>query len=162
VNLAVGEAAPDVALSGLGVANMALELYMVGLIVRDMPAAVEFYRRLGVAIPEGSESKSHVEIKMGGMTFFLDSQPERWDPALASESAPGLNTAPGRYPMVLEFYLKEPAVLEARYAELVARGYEGFRPPYQTAFGMVFAMVRDPDNNTVLLSADALPPVEKA
>jgi hypothetical protein len=27
-------------------------------------------------------------------------------------------------------------------------GYEGFRAPYLTSFGMWFAMVRDPDGNT--------------
>ena len=32
---------------------MALELYMLGLVVRDMPTALEFYRRLGLAIPDG-------------------------------------------------------------------------------------------------------------
>ena len=55
----------------------------------------------------------------------------------------------------MEFYLVEPAALEAKYAELVGFGYEGFRPPYLTAYGMLFAMVKDPDGNTILLSADA-------
>jgi hypothetical protein len=44
---------------------MPLELYMLGLIVQDMPKALTFYRRLGLAVPEGSEQQSHVEIKMG-------------------------------------------------------------------------------------------------
>ncbi len=138
---------------------MALELYMLGLIVQDMPAALAFYRCLGVAIPAGSDAQAHVEIKMGsGMTLFLDSQPERWDPEFdtAAEAPPG--PAGSRYPMILEFYLKEQAALEAKYAELVERGYQGFREPYRTKFGMHFAMVKDPDGNTVLLSADAAPP----
>jgi catechol 2,3-dioxygenase-like lactoylglutathione lyase family enzyme len=33
---------------------MPLELYMIGVIVEDMPRAVEFYRRLGLAVPEGA------------------------------------------------------------------------------------------------------------
>ena len=37
---------------------MGLELYMVGVIVEDMPRAVEFYRRLGVEIPEEARSSS--------------------------------------------------------------------------------------------------------
>ena len=135
---------------------MPLELYMLGLMVRDMPAAVAFYRRLGVDLPEGSEAQTHVEVKMGsGLTFFLDSRPDRWDPGLGPEAAPATRPAPGRYPMVLEFYLKEAAALEAKYRALVEAGYEGFRPPYPTTFGMVFAMVKDPDGNTVLLSAEA-------
>ncbi len=35
---------------------MALEIYMVGVIVSDMRRAVDFYRRLGVTVPRGSEA----------------------------------------------------------------------------------------------------------
>ena len=42
-----------------------LELYMLGLIVQDMGKSLEFYRQLGLAIPEGNEEQTHVEIKMG-------------------------------------------------------------------------------------------------
>lgn len=135
---------------------MALELYMLGLIVQDMPTALTFYRRLGLAIPEGSETRSHVEIKMGnGMTFFLDSKPTLWDPQFGTHADAQPIPAHDRYPVILEFYLKEPSTLEAKYAELVDYGYQGFREPYPTLFGMYFAMVKDPDGNTILLSADA-------
>ncbi len=62
---------------------MALQLYMVGVIVSDMERALEFYRRLGLAIPEGSEEQEHVEVKMGEMVFFLSTKGAnaRWDPA---------------------------------------------------------------------------------
>ena len=53
---------------------MALELYMVGVIAQDMDKSLEFYRRLGLAIPEGSDGQPHVGVKMGGeLTFFLNS-----------------------------------------------------------------------------------------
>ena len=135
---------------------MALELYMLGLIVQDMPRALEFYRRLGVAIPEGSEDKSHVEIKMGsGLTFFLDSNPTRWDPGFGSQPAPPPSVAADRYPAILEFYLEEQAAVTAKYTELINFGYQSYREPYITPFGMCFAMVKDPDGNTILLSAEA-------
>jgi uncharacterized glyoxalase superfamily protein PhnB len=137
---------------------MALDLYMLGVIVQDMPAAVAFYRRLGLDVPEGSEAQSHVEVRMGsGMTFFLDSKPRRWDPQYGAEEGTPANASGDRYPVVLEFYLKERAALEAKYAELTAHGYQGFREPYLTSFGMYFAMVKDPDGNTILLSADQNP-----
>src|SRR6476659_9413641 len=102
---------------------MALELYMLGLVVQDMPTALEFYRRLGLAIPDGSEKQSHVEIKMGsGLTFFLDSNPRRWDPGFATPSDPAQSEVPDRYPVILEFYLKEQTVLAAKYAEMVDFG----------------------------------------
>jgi uncharacterized glyoxalase superfamily protein PhnB len=138
--------------------GMALELYMVGLIVKDMAAAVNFYRRLGLAVPEGSETKPHVQIKMeNGVTLFLDTKPWRWDPQFGEEvTAPPVAAGNG-YPVVLEFYLKEQATLEAKYAELVAYGYEGSREPYLMPYGMIFAMVKDPDGTTILLSADPAP-----
>ena len=135
---------------------MALELYMLGLIVQDMPAALEFYRRLGLAIPAGSEERSHVEVKMGnGLTFFLDSNPARWDPGYGSQAAPERRIAADRYPAILEFYLEEQAAVAAKYTELVNVGYQSYREPYITSFEMCFAMVKDPDGNTILLSAEA-------
>jgi uncharacterized glyoxalase superfamily protein PhnB len=135
---------------------MALELYMLGLIVQDMPEALQFYRRLGLAIPDGSEMRTHVEIKMGsGFTFFLDSNPTRWDPGFEAFPEAEQRTIANRYPMILEFYLKEQTALVAKYAELIDYGYQGYREPYRTSFGMYFAMIQDPDGNTILLSADA-------
>jgi catechol 2,3-dioxygenase-like lactoylglutathione lyase family enzyme len=135
---------------------MALELYMLGLIVQDMPTALEFYRRLGLDIPDGSEKRTHVEIKMGsGLTFFLDSNPAGWDPGFGAQPIAERSTVPDRYPTLLEFYLKEQAILTAKYNELIGFGYQGYREPYLTSFGMCFAMIKDPDGNTILLSADA-------
>jgi hypothetical protein len=135
---------------------MALEIYMIGVVTKDMGKALEFYQRLGLAIPEGAEGKSHVQIKMGsGLTFFLDSQPSRWDPGFTKngESKP-ISPSDDYYPFLLEFYLKERPVLDAKYQELMEYGYSGLRAPYITAFGMYFAFVKDPDGNAILLSAD--------
>lgn len=128
---------------------MGLELYMVGVIVADMARALEFYRRLGVDIPEGSESKPHVEIKMGQMSFFLTTQAlnKRWDP---------MNTEPaqGGYRIILEFYLQTRAEVDAKFKEMMDYGYESHVAPYVTSFNMYFAMLNDPDGNTILLSGE--------
>lgn len=134
---------------------MSLELYMLGLIVRDMGKALDFYRRLGLAIPEGSEAKTHVEVKMGsGLTFFLDSRPSRWDPQYVRREAAEHLEALHSYPLILEFYLKERDMVDAKYKELTDFGYQSYRAPYETSFGMYFAMIKDPDGNTILLSGD--------
>jgi uncharacterized glyoxalase superfamily protein PhnB len=134
---------------------MTLELYMLGLVVQDMGKSLEFYRQLGLAIPDGSEDKTHVEIKMGsGLTFFLDSNPARWDPWVVKRDESGQMAESNNYPSVLEFYLQTQDAVETKYAELTRLGYQGFRAPYATSFGMCFAMVKDPDDNTILLSGD--------
>jgi uncharacterized glyoxalase superfamily protein PhnB len=127
---------------------MGLELYMVGVIVEDMARAAEFYRRLGVDVPEGAESEGHVEIKMSGLTFFLSTKEAnaRWDPARREISGDG-------YRIVLEFYLEDRAALDAKYEELTGYGYVGHCAPYDVTPSTRFAMVDDPDGNTVLLSA---------
>lgn len=132
---------------------MALELYMLGLIVKDMGRSLEFYRRLGLAIPEGSEDKTHIQIKMGsGLTFFLDSRPDRWDSQFVRRDASG--QAADSYSSVLEFYLNTQEAVEAKYNELTGLGYQGVRAPYENSFGMCFALINDPDGNTLLLSGE--------
>ncbi|MDQ3670918.1 MAG: VOC family protein [Actinomycetota bacterium] len=128
---------------------MALELYMVGVIVADMERAVEFYRRLGLAIPEGSEEQAHVEVKMGEMTFFLSTKQAnaRWDPAARETS--------GGYRIILEFYLESRDALDAKHAEMIGFGYPEHCAPYDVTPELRFAMVDDPDGNTILLSASA-------
>jgi catechol 2,3-dioxygenase-like lactoylglutathione lyase family enzyme len=120
---------------------MGLELYMVGLVAQDIDKSLEFYRRLGLAIPEGSDGRPHVEVKMhSDLTFFLNAR--------------------GRVPeldgtrIILEFYLKERAAVDAKYSEMTGYGYPSARAPFVTSFGMYFAMVEDPDGITILLSAD--------
>src|SRR3954470_14969799 len=112
---------------------MALELYMIGLTTRDMRKSLEFYRQLGLDIPDDSEGKTHVEIKMaGGLTFFLDSNPARWDPGFTGANRTDQAAASaesGHYPFILEFYLKDRSVLEAKYAELTGFGYQSRRAP---------------------------------
>ncbi len=124
-----------------------LELYMVGVVVADMARAVQFYRRLGVAIPEDSERNEHVEVRMSGITFFLATRRSnaRWDPAATSPS--------GGYRIVLEFYLKTTQALDAKYAEMIGFGYESHSAPSDVSPELRFAMVNDPDGNTILLSA---------
>src|SRR5690242_1673029 len=128
---------------------MGLELYMVGVIVDDMAKSVEFYRRLGVDIAEGSEAKDFVGIKMGEMTFFLSNKAitARWDPARKDMPASG------SYPIILEFYLKTREAVDAKYAEMTGYGYHSHAAPYVTEFNNYFAMITGPDGNTILLSA---------
>ncbi len=134
---------------------MALELYMLGLVTRDMGKSLEFYRRLGLDIPEGGEEKTHVEVKMGnGLIFFLDSKPALWDPGFIKQSDTAQTEAEESYPFLLEFYLESQTAVDARYSELTGFGYQSRRAPYKTSFGMYFAMVNDPDGNTILLSGN--------
>ncbi|HEX4208146.1 MAG TPA: VOC family protein [Ktedonobacteraceae bacterium] len=120
---------------------MALELYMLGLIAQNMDKSLEFYRRLGLAIPEQSEGRRRVEVKMKDeLTFFIN--------------APGLVKELDNARIIFEFYLKERTAVDAKYAELTGLGYQSHHAPFVASIGMYFATVNDPDGNTILLSAD--------
>ena len=127
---------------------MGLEIYMVGAIVEDMARAIEFYRRLGLDIPEGSETKGHVEVKMhnNSMTFFLTTRAvnKRWDPARPEAEASGA------YRMILEFYLETIEAVDAKYNEMLGYGYKGHVAPYYIQPTLYFALINDPDGNTIL------------
>jgi uncharacterized glyoxalase superfamily protein PhnB len=79
---------------------------------------------------------------MGELTFFITTMPDpqRVDPS-------------GGYRILLEFNLKTRDAVHAKYQEMLDYGYESYRAPFDTTFGALFAMVNDPDGNTILLSA---------
>ncbi|MCE3286746.1 MAG: putative mitomycin-binding protein [Gaiellaceae bacterium] len=127
---------------------MGLELFMVGVVVEDMRRALEFYRRLGVEVPEGSEELEFVEVEMSDLTFFLSTTgaQARWDPSARAPAA-------GGYRILLEFYVETAEALDAKYAELTGYGYESHCAPFDVGPSTRFAMVDDPDGNTILLSS---------
>lgn len=130
---------------------MALDLFMVGLAVKDMDKMLEFYRHLGLAIPEVSEGQTHIPVKMEmkqGFTLFFDTR------AFSSENS-HVPDFVSRYQVLFEYYLQDQATVESKYAELMALGYESYRAPFIFGTGMCFALVYDPDGNVVLLSAEA-------
>ena len=52
---------------------------------------------------------------------------------------------------MLEFYLGSHEALDAKYEELTGYGYVGHVAPYDVTPTTRFAMVDDPDGNSVLL-----------
>jgi len=84
---------------------------------------------------------------MSGMTFFLTTKGlnKRWDPAKTE--------AAGGYRIILEFYLKTVEAVEAKYAEMIGYGYTSHVAPFKPNADLHFAMIDDPDGNTILLSA---------
>ena len=123
-------------------------LNQLNLVVRDMEAAVRFYRRLGLAIPDLAVTRSgghHLEIEMpNGMSLELDSM------ALAKRYNAGWREATGGgCRSVIGFALPSRDAVDARYGELTAAGYVGQQPPIDAFWGARYAIVEDPDGNHV-------------
>lgn len=92
---------------------------MVGVIVEDIEKSIEFYRRLGVQVPEKRERPNFAQIQMGDMAFFLSQRDQNkiWDPKNTVVSDDG-------YRIILEFYLKTQEAVDKKYQELLNFGYE--------------------------------------
>lgn len=125
---------------------MSLELAMVGLVVRDMPKSLEFYRRLGVDIPAEADENRFVMHRMkSGVTVF-------WDTVFVLTHDRKREEPAGGYRILLEFFLETEAEVGAEYTEMVGYGYAGRHEPWQSE-GPYAALVDDPDGNAILLTA---------
>jgi catechol 2,3-dioxygenase-like lactoylglutathione lyase family enzyme len=119
---------------------MAPRLDLVGIAVSDMAASLAFYRRLGLAFPEGAENEGHVEATVGGMRVALDSEDviRSFDPGWE----PG-----GRGRIGLAFLCESPGEVDRLHAELVGEGCESHLEPFDAFWGQRYATLRDPDGN---------------
>ncbi len=121
------------------------DLHMLNVVVRDMTASLDFYRRLGVVPPGGAEpAGGHLQLRMpGGFSLELDT----------AESArlwhAGWRADPASAGVVIGFSLPTREAVDERYAELVSAGYVGRQPPFDAFWGARYAIVADPDGNDV-------------
>lgn len=123
---------------------------LIGIVVQDMAASLNFYRQLGLLIPIGAESEGdgHVEVMLaGGLRMAWDSADDvrsfdpRWSPAV------------GGHRMALAFLCDSPADVDAVYNRLMEQGYASHKAPWDAFWGQRYAQVLDPDGNPVDLFA---------
>ncbi|MET4097542.1 VOC family protein [Arthrobacter sp. UYCu712] len=117
-------------------------LGQINLVVRDMDATVAFYRRLGLRIDAGP-GVPHVSTRLpNGMHIEWDSVEfvPQWDS--------GWNGTTGGT-AVLAFSVPTREAVDQIYAELTSAGYEGHQQPYDAFWGARYAIVDDPDGNSI-------------
>jgi uncharacterized glyoxalase superfamily protein PhnB len=125
---------------------------MLNVVVQDMAATLDFYQRLGIAVPADAAA-AHVQLRMpGGFSLELDT----------AESArlwhAGWRADPASARVVMGFMLASREAVDDRYAELTAVGHQGRQPPFDAFWGARYAIVADPDGNDVGLMS----PVEES
>ncbi|MCF6525498.1 VOC family protein [Streptomyces sp. JJ36] len=134
---------------------------VVQVAVQDMAAALAFYRRLGLEVPDGSEDRPHVEALLpGGLKVAFDTV------ETLRTFDPGWTEPQGSRSVSLAFECASPAGVDAAYRSLTAAGYPGRKQPWDAFWGMRYAVVEDPDGNAVdlfaLLPPDAMEDVEES
>ena len=117
----------------------------IGVFVRDLPASLDFYRSLGLAIPEDAGGGYDYRLRLPtGQVFFW----ETYEAVRAFD--PSWQPSSGSRRMVLEFGFATPEALNDKYAELTSQGYEGYLDPFTFAGSTVrIALIKDPDGNEV-------------
>ena len=130
-------------------------LDQINLVSQDVPATVEFYRLLGVDVPDvpdewnahhrSSASSDGASGPEGALDFDIDSV------AFAAHwGAAGMGTGP-----VLGFRVAAREAVDELYERLTAAGHAGVRAPYDAFFGVRFAVVLDPGGTSVGLMSES-------
>jgi uncharacterized glyoxalase superfamily protein PhnB len=127
---------------------MSAQLNVVGIVVQDMSRALAFYRLLGLAVPTEASSEPHVEYQV------MDGLKLAWDTVETVRSFDPEWTPPSGSPRVgLAFQLGSPDEVDALYRTLTEAGFEGHKEPWDAFWGQRYALVHDPDGNSVDLYA---------
>ncbi|GAA3808239.1 VOC family protein [Sphaerisporangium flaviroseum] len=123
---------------------MKAHLDVVGIIVEDMARSLAFYRRLGLDLPPEADEQPHVEFVLpGGLRLA-------WDTVETIRSFDSEWQRPsGGNRMSLAFRLDSPADVDALHDTLVSLGHESHKAPWDAFWGQRYAVVHDPDGNTV-------------
>jgi len=116
----------------------------VNLVVTDMAATVSFYRRLGLTIPDtepGWESHHRSAEIAGDIDLDFDSVEfaRVWDEGYSI----------GSHAAVLSFHVDSREAVDEIYVDLTRAGYIGEQTPYDAFWGARYAIVKDPDGNSV-------------
>ena len=122
-------------------------LNQLNIVASDFAATIEFYRCLGVDVPDGFASPDgirHAEVTLAnGFVLEFDNL------ALARVYNAAWRKPEGSGRALIGFSLPTRDAVDQRYAALLAAGYEGRQPPYDTFWGARYAVVADPDGNDV-------------
>ena len=129
---------------------MAPTFNALSIVVADMGKSLAFYRRLGLDLPPSADSEPHAEVTVGGTRLMWDTYDtiRSFDPAFTPPT--------GSQGIALAFECADPAEVDSTYADLVQAGYESYKEPWDAFWGQRYAVMHDPDGNTVDLYA-ALP-----
>ena len=126
---------------------MAIIPHTADIVVKDMAAALGFYRHLGLAIPAERDGDPQVEVvTLGGWALGFLTE------AMQRSADPDWPTPVGQR-VTLAFRCDAPAEVDATYERLIGAGHAGKTVPWDAFWGQRYASVLDPDGNRVDLFA---------
>ena len=132
-------------------------LDQINLVVADMAASSEFYRRLGLKLGAGMpawEDHHREASRSGGVDMDLDSGvfARHWN----------RGWPPGRTGPVIGFRVASREAVDRLFEELTGAGHRALQEPYEAFWGARYAVVEDPDGNAVGLMSPVDPARRRA
>jgi len=124
---------------------MSIKLDMIGLAVKDIAKSLDFYRKLGIEVPDTFEGPYCEATLPGGIRLS-------WNDIEMIRSIGGWFEPAGQR-VSMAFLCESPAAVDAKYAEMMEAGYKGEKEPWDAFWGQRYAQVEDPDGNVVDLFA---------
>ncbi|KZE71491.1 glyoxalase [Paenibacillus jamilae] len=125
---------------------MAVKLKRIAIFVKEMEKSLDFYRILGLEIPESANEEPHVEVAYNDVILAFDT----WETA---GIILGNQQEPAGYRMELAFQFDSKEALDESYGRLKERGHTGHLEPNDTPWGERYAIIKDPDGNLISLVA---------
>src|SRR5262245_61089194 len=127
-----------------------LALEQINIVVRDMQRSLAFYRLLGVSIegmqgPEWTEwAPHHVNgVASNGVHVEFESV------AFAKQWNPGLDEAKLGSAVIPIFHVSSREEVDRVHARVTAAGHRSHKAPADAFWGARYAIVEDPDGNSV-------------
>ena len=109
---------------------MSIVLRTVGIIVKDMPKTLAFYRILGLNIPQESDTEENVDFEAEDgivLGFVTEARVSQNDPKFVPPTSSSLN---------LQFECGSPAEVDETFARLTAARYAGYAEPWGHFLGI--------------------------
>jgi len=126
---------------------MAVVPHTIDIVVADMPAALAFYRLLGLDVPVDQDEEDQVQVSTpGGATLGFVTE------ALVRNVNPQWVEPVGQR-VTFSCRCDSPSEVDEVYARMVSAGYEGRQEPWDAFWGQRYAMLNDADGNRVDLFA---------
>lgn len=120
------------------------KLDLIGIVVADMGKALQFYREVGLDIPDGQDDEGHVEITLdNGLRIAWDTY------EVIRSFMPDFEPPRDHNAIGLAFLCDNPADVDVTYERLTGKGYTGHLEPFDAFWGQRYAQVEDPDGNVI-------------
>lgn len=118
----------------------------IEIVAKDLEKSLEFYRLLGLPVPEVEGPHVEVELPGGGKLAFDTEE-------IIAGLHPGWTPPASAGRVTIGFELNSVAAVDALYENLTAAGYPGVLAPFDAFWGHRYATVEDSDGTAVDLYA---------